>query len=85
MIVKAEKRKDYLQEEHIIEEVLERIWTAEEECGKAEKVLLYEKFGKEITDNNLCDMASQKLIKIHDSDILLTETGKSRVFWSSAG
>jgi DtxR family Mn-dependent transcriptional regulator len=78
MIVKAEKRKDYLQEEHIIEEVLERIWTAEEECGKAEKVLLYEKFGKEITDNNLCDMASQKLIKIHDSDILLTETGKSR-------
>ncbi|MBC8554261.1 MAG: metal-dependent transcriptional regulator [Candidatus Brocadiales bacterium] len=78
MIVKAEKRKNYLQEEHINEEVLERIWTAEEEYGKVEKFLLYEEFGKEITDNILCDMTSQKLIKTHGSGVLLTKAGQNK-------
>ena len=78
MIVKAEKRKKYLQEENLVEEVLENIWTVEEEQGKTERGLLYEKFGKEITDNCLRELTGKKLINIHDTGIFLTETGKSR-------
>lgn len=60
------------------DEVFERIWTAEEENGKAEKVLLYERFGKKITDTILYDMTSQKLIKERGSGVFLTKTGKRR-------
>ena len=36
--MKAEKRKNYLQEEYIAEEVLECIWTVGEEQGKTDHV-----------------------------------------------
>lgn len=77
-MINRKEKGNYLQEEHIVEEVFERIWTAEEEHGKAEKALLYEKFGKEITDTILRDMASQKLIKERGSGVFLTKTGQRR-------
>ncbi len=78
IMITLEEKDNYIHEEHIVEEVLEWIWTAEEEHGKAEKTLLYEKFGQEITDSTLSDMSSQKLIKMRGSGVLLTKTGQSR-------
>lgn len=67
-----------MQAEYIAEEVLECIWTVGEEQGKTDRGLLYERFGKEITENSLREMTGEKLINIHDSGIFLTETGKFR-------
>lgn len=78
MIVKAEKRKSYLKEESIAEEVLECIWTVGEEYGKTDRELLYERFGKETTENSLREMTGEKLINIHNSGIFLTKIGKCR-------
>ena len=78
MMINAKKRENYIKEEHIAEEVLERIWTAEEEYGKAKKEYLYEKFGKEKTDNILCELTEGQLIKFSDSVVLLTKTGQDK-------
>jgi DtxR family Mn-dependent transcriptional regulator len=78
MKVSAKKREDYIKDEHIAEEVLELIWTAEEEYGKLRKELLFEKFGKEKMENTLRELTESKLIKVKNSDILLTKTGQDK-------
>ncbi len=77
-MINARKRENYIKEEHIAEEVLERIWTAEEDYGKVKKELLYEKFGKEKMENTLHELAESKLIKVQNSGILLTKTGQDK-------
>jgi len=77
-MINIKEKANYIQEVYTVDEVFEQIWTAEEENGKAEKVLLYERFGKEITDTILCDMTSQKLIKERGSGVFLTKTGQIR-------
>ncbi len=66
-----------MPEENIIDEMLEHIWTIEEDHGKVKKKLLYEKFGEEITDNALRETAEKSLTDIHNSNVLLTETGRN--------
>lgn len=78
MMINAKKRKNYIKEEHLAEEVLEWIWTVEEEYGKVVKESLYEKFGKENTEKSLSELTESKLIKVHDSCMLLTKTGHDR-------
>ncbi|HDY67692.1 hypothetical protein LCGC14_1991720 [marine sediment metagenome] len=67
-----------MHENNIIEEMLEYIWIAEEEHGKAEREFLYDKFGRKTTDNVLREMAEKGQTDLNDTDIILTETGKNR-------
>jgi len=79
MMINANRRGNYIKEEHMSDEVLEQIWTAEEEYGKAKKELLLEKFGKQITEKVLQELIKNKLINFRDSGILLTKAGQNRV------
>ena len=65
-MINVKRRENYIKEEHIAEEVLELIWTAEEEYGKLEKELLFEKFGKEEMENTLRELTESKLIKFKE-------------------
>ena len=67
-----------MPEENINDEILERIWTIEEEHVKVKIELLYDKFGEETTDNVLRNMAEKGLTGIHKTNITLTETGRNR-------
>jgi len=67
-----------MPDENIIDEILEHIWTTEEDHGKVKKELLYEKFGEEVTDNTLRETAEKRLTDIRNSNILMTETGRNR-------
>lgn len=67
-----------MHEEHIIDEVLEHIWTIEEEHGKVEIEFLYDKFGGETTDNALRETTEKKLTEISNSSIHLTKIGNNR-------
>ncbi len=78
MMINAKKRENDIEEEHVDEEVLEQIWTAEEEYGKAKKEYLYEKFGKEKAENILRELTDRKLIKVRNSGILLTKIGQDK-------
>ncbi len=77
-MVNAKKREDYIKEEHISEEVLELIWTAEEENSKLKKEFLFEKFGREKMENTLLELTESKLIKDKDSGIILTKMGQDK-------
>ncbi len=74
----AKKREDYVKEEHISEEVLELIWTAEEENSKVKKEFLFEKFGREKMENTLPELTANKLIKDKDTGIILTKIGQDK-------
>lgn len=67
-----------MQEEHINDEILERIWTLEEEHGKVKIELLYDKFGEDTTDKGLRNLAEMGLTGIHDTNIILTNTGRNK-------
>ncbi|MEE9605706.1 MAG: metal-dependent transcriptional regulator [Candidatus Scalindua sp.] len=67
-----------MHENNIIEEMLEYIWIAEEEHGKAKREFLYDKFGRKTTDNVLREMAEKGQTDLNDANIILTETGKNR-------
>lgn len=67
-----------MSEEHIIDEVLELIWTIEEDHGKVKKELLYEKFGEENTDKVLRETAEKQLTSIHKSNVLLSDKGRKK-------
>ncbi len=67
-----------MYENNIIEEMLEYIWIAEEEHGKAKREFLYDKFGRKTTDNVLREMAEKGQTDLNDANIILTETGKNR-------
>ncbi len=77
-MINAREKENNIKEEHIAEEVLERIWTAEEEYGKVKKELLYEKFGKEKMENTLRELTESKLIKVQNSGIILTKVGQDK-------
>ncbi len=72
------KRENYIKEEHIAEEILEQIWTAEEENGNIKCDLLYEQFGKKLADNILRELTENELIKFRSSAINLTKTGQDK-------
>ncbi len=78
MDINAKEMKKNIKEEHIAEEVLEYIWTAEEEYGNAKKELLYEKFGKEESEITLCELTKSQLLRFRDSVILLTKAGQDK-------
>lgn len=60
-----------------IEEVLEHIWTYEEEFGeRASKDLLSQWMNAQVVDHVLQDMLRQKLIQMYNSLIVLTATGR---------
>ncbi len=61
-----------------IEEMLEYIWILEENDGKAKSVRMDEKFGGDIANSYLTEMVEKQLIKLHNSEITFTETGKKR-------
>ncbi len=61
-----------------IEEMLEYIWILEENDGKAKCVRMDEKFGGDIANSYLTEMVEKQLIKLHNSEITFTETGKKR-------
>ncbi len=63
---------------NIIDEVLEHIWVAEEDHGKVEIGVLYDKFGGEVTDNTLRETAEKKLTDMRNSNIVLTDIGRNR-------
>lgn len=64
-------------EENINDEILERIWTIEEDHGKVKIELLYDKFGEETTDNALRNLGEKGLTGIRKTNIILTETGRN--------
>ncbi len=76
MAENTKKLENYIKEEHMTEEVLELVWTAEEEHGKAKKEYLYDKFGKEKMNNILHELTESKLIKFQNTDVILTKAGK---------
>ena len=61
-----------------IEEMLEYIWILEENDGKAKSARMDEKFGGDIANSYLTEMVEKQLIKLHNSEIAFTETGKKR-------
>ncbi|MHC4307182.1 MAG: metal-dependent transcriptional regulator [Planctomycetota bacterium] len=61
-----------------VEEMLEYIWILEENDGKAKSVRMDEKFGGDIANSYLTEMVEKQLIKLHNSEITFTETGKKR-------
>jgi DtxR family Mn-dependent transcriptional regulator len=77
-MINTNKRGNNIKEEHMSDEVLEHIWTAEEENGKVKKELLFEKFGMEKMENTLRELTESKLIKVKNSGILLTKTGQDK-------
>jgi len=75
---KAETNENSVQDAFIDDELLECIWVTAEEQGTATTELLYEKFGKETVGVALSEMVGKNLITIHDSVVLLTETGQKK-------
>ncbi len=67
-----------MSDEIQIEEMLEYIWILEENDGKAKSVRMDEKFGGDIANSYLTEMVEKQLIKLHNSEIAFTETGKKR-------
>jgi len=61
-----------------IEEMLEYIWILEENDGKAESTRMSDKFGDDIANSYLTEMAEKQLINLNDSGIVFTATGKKR-------
>jgi len=61
-----------------IEEMLEYIWILEENDGKAESTRMSDKFGDDIANSYLTEMAEKQLINLNDSGIMFTATGKKR-------
>ena len=72
----VEKSEICKQDAFIEDELLERIWVTTEEHGSTKTDYLYEKFDKETVGVVLSEMVEKKLITIHDSVVLLTETGQ---------
>ena len=72
---KSETNENSVQDAFIDDELLECIWVTAEEQGTVTTELLYEKFGKETVGVVLSEMVGKNLITIHDSVVLLTETG----------
>ncbi len=75
---KSETKVKSMQDAFIDDELLECIWVTTEEHGSTKTESLYEKFGKETVGIVLSDMVGEKLITIHDSVVLLTETGQQK-------
>ncbi len=67
-----------MSDEIQIEEMLEYIWILEENDGKAKSARMDEKFGGDIANSYLTEMVEKQLIKLHNSEIAFTETGKKR-------
>jgi DtxR family Mn-dependent transcriptional regulator len=67
-----------MSDEIQIEEMLEYIWILEENDGKAESTRMSDKFGDDIANTYLTEMAEKQLINLHDSGIVFTATGKKR-------
>ena len=67
-----------MHKNNLTEEMLEYIWTSEEEHGKAKKEFLYDKFGQEITDNALREMTENGQTGLNDTTVILTESGKNK-------
>lgn len=67
-----------MADETQIEEMLEYIWMLEEDHGRIEKVFMDDKFGKEVIGKYLGKMVEWNLIKLHNSRIVLTGTGRNR-------
>jgi DtxR family Mn-dependent transcriptional regulator len=78
MMTKVEEKENYMQEPFIDDELLEYLWVTEEEQGKTNTESLYGKFDKETVGVLLSGMVGKKLITIHDSVILLSETGQKK-------
>ena len=78
MMTKVEEKENYMQEPFIADELLEYLWVTEEEQGKTNTESLYGKFDKETVGVLLSGMVGKKLITIHDSVILLSETGQKK-------
>ena len=66
------------QDAFIEDELIECIWVTAEEHGSTKTESLYEKFDKETVGVLLSEMVEEKLISIHDSVVLLTETGQKK-------
>ncbi len=67
-----------MHKNNLIEEMLEHIWIAEEEHGKAKREFLYDKFGHETADNLLRELAEKGQTDLHNSNIILTKTGRNK-------
>ncbi|MFV1977638.1 MAG: metal-dependent transcriptional regulator [Candidatus Scalindua sp.] len=78
MMTRVEEKGNSMQEPFIDDELLEYMWVTEEEQGKTDTESLYGKFDKETVGVVLSKMVGKKLITIHDSVILLTETGRKK-------
>jgi len=77
-MTKIESKENTKQDAFIDEELLEYIWVTAEEQGSTNIKSLYEKFDKETAGVVLSEMVQKKLLTIHDSVILLSETGQKK-------
>ena len=67
-----------MHKNNLTEEMLEYIWVAEEEHGKAKREFLYDKFDQETTDNALREMTEKGQTYLNDTTVILTESGKNK-------
>ncbi|MCP5005227.1 MAG: metal-dependent transcriptional regulator [Planctomycetes bacterium] len=67
-----------MSDEIQIEEILESIWMAEEEHGKVKRLYIDNKFGKSTAGEFLEIMDKRELIDLHNTQIVLTEAGRSQ-------
>lgn len=67
-----------MHENNLIEEMLEYIWIAEEEYGKAKREFLYDKFGHETADTLLRKLAEKGQTNLQNSNVVLTKTGRNK-------
>ncbi|GJQ59472.1 MAG: DtxR family transcriptional regulator [Candidatus Scalindua sp. AMX11] len=72
------KRKNEIQEKHIVEGILRQIWVMEEDDDNVSKETLYKKFSTEHVDHALDEMTAGKLIHVDGPIFELTKIGRDR-------